>query len=197
MDGNDGSLSEVGFVVGAWRARVAVGVVVLVASVGCSGGGNGARPASESPAARPASTAPKLMALGTVGNLTDANGNPIATMQITDLKPKVHVPTIATRRGKRQIATVMAKACNGAMSQPGGLDWGPFALALDDGTMAEALDSWSDTWFSEPLFPQNRNVQPGDCVRGLVPFGIQKGTRPVRIEYQVPGGDTLLWSVTG
>lgn len=135
------------------------------------------------------------MTLGTIGNLTDKDGNPIATVQVTDVTAKADVLAGVAGKGK-QIATVTAKACNGALSQPGTVDWGPFALTLGDSTLIEPLDSWSDEWFTQPLFPQSRSVQPGDCVKGLVPFAIPKGAQPVRVEYQAVGGDTLLWSVS-
>lgn len=135
------------------------------------------------------------MTLGTIGNLTDKDGNPIATVQVIDVTAKADVLAGVAGKGK-QIATVEAKACDGALSQPGTVDWGPFALTLGDSTLIEPLDSWSDEWFRQPLFPQSRTIQPGDCVKGLVPFAIPKGAQPVRVEFQAVGGDTLLWSVS-
>lgn len=176
--------------------RAALVGVATLAVAGCSAAGPGDGVESASPAARNVRTAPKVMTLGTIGVLRDKDGNPEATVQVTDVQPKADVPAGVAGKGK-QIATIEAKACDGALSQPGNIDWGPFALTLGDSTLVEALDSWSDSWFTEPLFPQSRTIQPGDCVKGLVPFAIPKGAQPVRVEFQAVGGDTLLWSAGG
>lgn len=76
------------------------------------------------------------------------------------------------------------------------VSWGPWSLAHADGTVTEALSSWSDDWWGVPLYPSvDRVVRPGRCVRGWIPFEVDKGARVERVEYQPYGGDVLEWRV--
>lgn len=168
-------------------AGLAAAAITAAALSGCS-----TSAPAQSPSPRATPTAAKTLPLGAVGKLPVGDPKPAATVRITGVTAKTRVHAGGVPRGK-QIATVTAKACNVGMNQPGNIDWGPFALTLNDSTLVEAATTWNDLWFTDPVFPQNRSLQRGDCVKGLVPFVVPKGAKPVRVEYQVPGGDTLLW----
>jgi hypothetical protein len=105
------------------------------------------------------------------------------------------VPGLPERAGYEYIG-VEVRMCivTDAGPEPTTVSWAPWSLTFADDTVAEAMSSWSDEWWSVPLYPQDRAVRPGSCVRGWVPFEAPKGSKPVAVNYQ-PSGIVLEWRV--
>ncbi|RCG31991.1 hypothetical protein DQ384_05465 [Sphaerisporangium album] len=61
--------------------------------------------------------------------------------------------------------------------------------------MVESATSWSADHFSVPLYPRDRRVRPGQCVRGWIPYEVRKGTRPTSVTYLVDDGDPMEWKI--
>ncbi len=49
--------------------------------------------------------------------------------------------------------------------------------------------------WDEPLYPQDKIVGVGRCVRGWVPFEAPKTAKPVRVVYQPSTGPMMEWEL--
>ncbi|WP_141576140.1 DUF4352 domain-containing protein [Actinomadura sp. WMMA1423] len=69
---------------------------------------------------------------------------------------------------------------------PSTVSWEPWSLTYPDDTTIDPVNSWSDDWFTVPLFPGagfEKTLRPGRCMRGWVLFEVPKGKRPSLAEY--------------
>jgi hypothetical protein len=70
---------------------------------------------------------------------------------------------------------------------------GPWSVSFADDTSVAAL-FLSDGWFDLPLYPQDRVVPVGRCVRGWIPFEVPKDSKPKTLLY-VPSTSPLEWAI--
>ncbi|RCG19151.1 hypothetical protein DQ384_38400 [Sphaerisporangium album] len=96
-----------------------------------------------------------------------------------------------------QYAGIEVKFCvtKNTTAETVSVSWSPWALQSADGVLTEAMSSWSDEWWAVPLYPQNRQVKEGRCVRGWIPFEVPKGTRANLVSYEPEEGNPLEWAV--
>lgn len=81
------------------------------------------------------------------------------------------------------------KYCNVRSAKELSVSWEPWSLEFGDDTLIGAVDTWSPSWVSVPLYPPVGKVLPvGQCVRGWVLFAVPKTRRPARVTY-APAGD--------
>lgn len=99
-----------------------------------------------------------------------------------------------------EYAAIEVKVCvtRNSSGLPLGVTWSPWSLAYESGVVVQAASSYSDEWFSEPLYPQDHIVKTGRCVRGWIPFEVRKGDgRPELVGYAPSEGPALEWAVAG
>lgn len=152
--------------------------------------------ASEGPAG-PASTSGPL-AFGRTRELVDQTG----TVRATAFAYRPLRSQFPPGRKGFAFAGVDVKVCVTKITDPskkGTLSWAPWSLAFADSTTLDPVSSWSDDWFTVPLYPGfDKTVREGGCVRGWALFEVPKGKRPVRVVYapQSEGGTgPLEWKV--
>jgi hypothetical protein len=75
--------------------------------------------------------------------------------------------------------------------------WSSWSMTTKDGTVVEALSAWSNDWWSQPLYPQDHVVKQGRCVRGMIPFEVERGAVLDVITYSPDEMDELEWKVRG
>jgi hypothetical protein len=77
---------------------------------------------------------------------------------------------------------------------PGDVSLSPLPWTLDyaDDTQAKPISEWWDGEFAVPLYPAERRVTLGQCLRGWVMFKPLK-RRLARISYTPSGAGTLSW----
>ncbi|NEA21605.1 hypothetical protein [Actinomadura bangladeshensis] len=91
---------------------------------------------------------------------------------------------VPPRRGGYVYAGLEVRVCLDSGPGASTVSWDPWSLTYPDNTTIETVNSWSDDWFSVPLFPgMDRPLRPGRCLRGWVLFEVPKGKRPGLAEY--------------
>ncbi|MFI6477357.1 hypothetical protein ACIBH1_05455 [Nonomuraea sp. NPDC050663] len=73
--------------------------------------------------------------------------------------------------------------------------WAVWSLAYANGNITEPPSSWSADHFTVALYPRDRPVTAGKCVRGWIPFEVRKGTRPATVAYMISGSDPMEWTI--
>ncbi|MEU4825096.1 hypothetical protein AB0H37_24760 [Actinomadura sp. NPDC023710] len=88
------------------------------------------------------------------------------------------------RRAGYVFAGLDVRVCLDGGPGPSTVSWDPWSLTYPDATTIDPVRSWSDDWFSVPLFPGfEKTLRPGRCMRGWVLFEAPKGKRPHLAEY--------------
>ncbi|MGW5689250.1 hypothetical protein [Nonomuraea sp. NPDC003754] len=104
------------------------------------------------------------------------------------------VPGLPERAGREYIGIEVRMCIAKSEGSPTNVSWGPWSIEFADETVEQAMSSWGPEWWDVPLYPNGRQVQEGRCVRGWIPFEVQKGAKPRTVSYQ-PSDMTLEWQV--
>lgn len=177
------------------RSFVPLALLAALAA-GCSGSNAVATAPLEQPSSTTSPTpSPSPAAVGATQE-GSGEGSAVKTTVLRVRQPlRAVVPDLPERAGYEYIGLeVRMCVVTTANSEPTTVSWGPWSIAFADDTVAEALSSWSAEWWSVPLYPQERVVRPGSCVRGWIPFEVPKGSKPTMVTYQ-PSGIVLEWRV--
>lgn len=106
------------------------------------------------------------------------------------------VDGVEAKKGHEHAAAEVKLCVNrNATTEVLSVSWYPWALSYTDGTVIEEMSSWSADWWDVPLYPQERTVPAGRCVKGWVPFEVPRGSRPELVTYQPVGRTALEWRV--
>lgn len=183
------------------RIAATLAVTAVIALAGCGGKST---PAAEPPATTgtaastpPAAPSPAGVQLGQARELT----NPDWAVRATAYAYRTLKSRFPADRKGYVFGGLDAKVCLTKVTDPskeGALSWGPWSIQFADDTTMEPVSSWSDDWFSVPLYPAvGKTVREGGCVRGWVLYEVPAGKRPVKVTYSpTEGGDGLLeWRV--
>ncbi|MEV4164958.1 hypothetical protein [Nonomuraea dietziae] len=184
--------------------RIIAPIILLAASTaGCAGSQAAAPPTvpRENPptTTSPASATPSTPAPAEIGAAQDNRGENYLG-KVTALRIRQPLRTLVSGTGKagHEYLAIEAKVCvvENSRAEKISVSWQPWAVAMADDTVATPLGSWSSEWFDVPLYPQDRIVRTGSCVRGWIPFEVPKGAKPRTVSYQPADGDTLDWQVS-
>lgn len=180
------------------KVRLATIGVLAAFATGCSGA-DAAQPApaatvtvAASPQAKAeASTAaePKGLKVGQVRRFDDADSTgTVAVLKVQQPFPSQFPPD----RAGYEFAGVEIRRCFKTITAPGGLTvgWGPWTLGYKNGNTIEPPSSWSADHFSVPLYPRDKPVRAGRCIRGWIPYEVPKGTKPTDVTYTLDATDT-------
>lgn len=182
---------------------VITAVLAAVALSGCSRSGGAAnatpsdegaptvRGATQAAAPTPAGPAP----FGKPATLADEDVTVAATAYAYRALKSQFPPE---RKGYRFFGADV-KVCVTKIPDPSkdvSLSWEPWSLAFADSTTIEPVDSWSDDWFTVPLYSGfGKTVRLGKCLRGWVLFEVPAGKRPVTVNYGPRDSVPLEWKV--
>lgn len=180
------------------KTRAALLGIVVALAAGCS-----SEPAAQpAPAAitapevaTPSNPAPNAEAtaqtlpIGQRQTLNDADSTGTVTALRIQQPLKSQNPP---ERANYEFAGVEVLKCFKTITAEGGITvgWGPWTLGYKDGTVIEPPSSWSAEDFSVPLYPRDKPVRPGRCVRGWIPFEVPKGSRASSVTYTLEATDT-------
>ncbi|MGV9535056.1 DUF4352 domain-containing protein [Streptosporangium sandarakinum] len=117
------------------------------------------------------------------------------TVTATRLRPLTLTDSTLGRAGYSYLG-VDAKVCvvTHTGTEPITVSPGPWSLSFADDTTVDATFI-SSGMFNVPMYPQDRIVRPGRCVRGWIPFEVPKDARPAVLLYQPGSGNALEWRV--
>lgn len=178
------------------RTKLAVLGVLAGVAAGCSG----ADAVQSAPAATVTVTAapkakakaaaePKGLRVGQSRPFNDSD----STGSVSVLKFRQPFPSsIPPGRAGYEFAGVEVRRCYKTISREGGLTvgWGPWTLGYRNGNIVESPNLWSAEQFSVPLYPRERPVRAGQCVRGWIPYEVKKGSRPATVAYTLDASAT-------
>lgn len=179
---------------------VVLASLALLALTACGGGG-GKTAAAAPPASGPASTAASPApagpaAIGQTRQLDDPQGTVKATVYAYRTLRSQFPPD---RKGY-VFAGADVKVCVPKVTAPTkkiSLSWAPWSVAYADSTTIEPVSSWSDDWFTVPLYSGfGKTVREGGCLRGWVLFEVPKGKKPVTVIYAPGENSPLEWRVS-
>lgn len=179
-------------------------ILILVLTTGCAGTTTAASTTPPAvPLEQPSSTTsgtptPAPVTPAAIGATQDSRGD-TSSLKATILRVRqpfrAVVPGLPERSSHEYIG-VEVRMCVVTNTGPEvSVSWSPWSIAFADDTVAQALSGWSAEWWTEPLYPQDRAMRPGQCVRGWIPFEAQKGSKPATISYQPDAGGHLEWRV--
>lgn len=187
------------------RPFLALAVLALAAACSTPPASPSASVAVETPAPSSATpSGPSTMSAAAGQTQTHTSDGVESTVTVLRMRRPLPVvipldPHLPETPGHEYVA-VEVKWClvKSSLSDPITVSWSPWSLAFHDGTVVEALSSWSAEWWGVPLYPAvDHVVRPGRCVRGWVPFEVDKRARVERVEYAAGvGGDVLEWRVS-
>jgi hypothetical protein len=172
---------------------------LLVAVTGCSGA-TAAAPAptvTVTVTATPGHSAAKQPGTVPTGKAITADDND-STGTATAVRFKQPLPSrYPPDRKGYEYAGLEVRRCFDTISAGADLSvgWNAWTLSYRDGTVVEPAESWSADYFSVTLYPRDRPVRAGQCVRGWIPYEVSKGTRPTSASYITEGADPLEWKV--
>jgi hypothetical protein len=166
----------------------AIGTTALLIA-GCSGSETtSTKTATRSTPTPVVSTPPGPARLGSTQTSTDED----VTAEVT----VYHASKIRSRSDmvtpSRNFYGIDIRVCIPRATGDVSLSPAPWTIDYADDTQATPIGEWWDGEFAQPLYPAQRRVRPGQCVRGWVMFKPLKG-RVARISYTPSGGDTLSW----
>lgn len=163
-------------------------------AAGCSGSG-APKPAptvtvtvTEQPGAS-AETQPAPLKIGRQHPFNDADSTGTAAV----LKFRQPFPSrFPPDRAGYEFAGIEIRRCFKTITAKEGISvgWEPWSLAYTNGTIVEPPSSWSADHFSVPLYPRDRPVREGQCIRGWIPYEVPKGKRPSSVAYTLSTSDT-------
>lgn len=179
--------------------RVAAPLTLLVMLAGCAAEKAASTPTtpassqaqqtqSPAPTATPTPTPVQLKATHTI--TTSAGNGSVTAYAYRQPLPTEFPPD----RAGYVYAGLDAKLCR---PSTGPVSWHPWSISFDNDTTIEPVSSWSDDWFTVPLYPGfEKVVQAGRCVRGWILFEVPEGRRPVTASYA--GADQVAeWQIRG
>lgn len=176
---------------------------LALAGLALGGCGHTARTGAQESAPR-AKTAPstRTYKLGQTRRLSGDDGTKQVTVDVTALAYKrLHVGaqyrSINDVPASKTYVGVEVKTCLvSATSAPVQLSWAPWSLGYADSTGVAAVTTYSPESFTSPLYPDGRNVAVGTCVRGLIPFTVNRaGAAPVSVSYGPDGATPSTWDL--
>ncbi|MGX1507641.1 UNVERIFIED_CONTAM: hypothetical protein RKD43_006266 [Streptomyces graminofaciens] len=159
-------------------------------------------PATKSTAPSPsASPAPTAMVIGTPYKWTNpATGETVETSGITNVigyEQPVSVknwPAEAVDAENPEWIAVEVKVCN-ENGDDVTVSQAPWSLGFPDDTRVETT-GLIGSGLPKPEYPvDGGTLRPGDCLRGKIPFVVEKGQRPDRVIYQGGGMHPVEWTV--
>lgn len=178
------------------RTKLAVLGVLAVIAAGCGGADGDQSATAATVTAAPKAKAktstkakPKGLRVGQSRpfNDSDSRGS-VAVLKFRQPFPS----SIPPGRAGYEFAGVEVRRCYKTISREGGLivGWGPWTLGYRNGNVVESPNLWSADQFSVPLYPRERPVQAGQCVRGWIPYEVKKGARPDTVAYTLNANAT-------
>lgn len=154
---------------------------------------------SPTPSPSPTRTEPAVRGVGATQLNSDAQSETeVTVLRIRQpLRAAIDLPAGSYNRRGREWAAVEVKLCVKRNSLPEeiSVSWYPWSLSYKDGTVTDSASSYSQDWWEEQLYPIDRVVRVGRCVRGWVPFEVRRGSRPELVTYAPSGGPVLEWQV--
>lgn len=183
------------------RHQHAAAIVLALAAAltACtSGSGADAKPKASAKTS-PSPTKASALALGQATRWSDKKYGISGTTTALAYTQPVSVPSVDLKSidyaKDSQWATLDVKVCTDASSKTISVSQTPWQLAFKDSTRTPA-PSISGSGIPKPEFPTaDTDVLAGDCVRGLISFVVDKGTRPDRIVYDTQDSDPIVWTV--
>ncbi|GLY85698.1 hypothetical protein [Actinoallomurus iriomotensis] len=136
-------------------------------------------------------TSPTTAAIGTAQRRT-SDGITVAVTVYNVRSVKSHADV---GEPSRHFVGIDARVCVTAAS--GGavpLSQQPWTVDYADDTQAEPITEWWDGEFSVPLYPAERKVAAGHCVRGWIVFKPLKG-RATTVSYAPGSGEPAFWRI--
>lgn len=181
------------------RLVALAGVALLAAS--CSAGAAQPHPTvtvtvTASPAS-PADTAPASRKLGAQVPFDDADSTGSAAV----LKFQQPLPSrFPPERAGYEYAGIEVRRCFKTITASEGIavGWSPWTLTYKNGNVVEPPSSWSADHFSVQLYPRDRPVRAGQCIRGWIPYEVPKRKRPATVAYILSGSEgtqQVEWSI--
>ncbi|MFI6595001.1 hypothetical protein ACIBHX_02065 [Nonomuraea sp. NPDC050536] len=163
-------------------------------AAGCSGSGapQSAQTATVTVTAEPTVATEKQPALIKIGSQHPFNDSD-STGTMTVLKFRQPFPSrFPPDRAGYEFAGIEIRQCFKTISAKEGISvgWEPWSLTYKNGTIVDPPSSWSADHFSVPLYPRDRPVRAGQCVRGWIPYEVPKGKKPSTVAYTLPASDT-------
>lgn len=130
----------------------------------------------------------KVLKLGQASNYDWGN---VTALQVD------HAVPVSDKRlpGAKTWMGVLVKTCVTAKvgKKPLTLGWGAWTVADKDGGQYDAF-AWTGTEYPQPIYPMDRAVAVGQCVKGWIVFNKPGGVRPISTTYGPSGADPVVWS---
>lgn len=97
-----------------------------------------------------------------------------------------------------EYAGIEVKRCFTTITAENGVEvgWEPWTLVYKNGNIISPPSSWSADHFSVALYPRDRPVKEGQCVRGWIPYEVRKGSKPTTVTYLVDDADPHEWTIS-
>ncbi|MFA1548903.1 hypothetical protein [Actinomadura chokoriensis] len=174
-----------------WTALLVVGAATFAA---CRSSAE-PRPADRSSSPRSTSTTPAPSPREPVrlGETVTATNGPQSQTRVTVL---AYRQPLRPRPGRgvppgpgRVYAGLDVRICVDRTPSVETLGWKEWKLVYRGSTAISPMETVGQDWFTVRLYPSNRYVKAGKCVRDWIPFEVPKTERPLRVGY-TPQNDT-------
>lgn len=107
------------------------------------------------------------------------------------------VPAVRSRamygEPSRRFLGIEVRVCLIHASDSASLSSQPWSIDYADDTETQSIDEWWNGEFSEPLYPADRRVAVGQCVRSWIIKPL-RGT-PKQVAYAPDSGDPAFWRI--
>jgi hypothetical protein len=167
-------------------------LLLCVLATGC-GGAQGGEPAS----------APTVTATATVTATPSTPAGELRLGQtaqykwgnVTALQTKRSIAPDKTLPGSKTWMGVLVKTCVTAKKKGKQvtLGWGPWTVADRQDGQYEAFAWTGVTAYPSPVYPMDRAVPVGQCVKGWIVFNKPGRVQPIKATYAPSGDDAVVW----
>ncbi|CCH77742.1 exported hypothetical protein [Nostocoides japonicum T1-X7] len=99
---------------------------------------------------------------------------------VTQFKAKVPMPQ--DQRTSGQLSAAMVKSCLHVDVASSSFSWTHWNVAASDSSQYPSSGTTWGTW-PGPMYPVEKKLKPGDCVKGWIYFDTEPGVKIARIEY--------------
>ncbi|TDE40483.1 hypothetical protein E1295_31790 [Nonomuraea mesophila] len=186
------------------RYTLTLAACLLAMAAGCSSppAGGAADPVPvESPVADTTTTAPPSLPaegpkrMGKTQTTAGTQGEFSVSVARVRRPFKAVVPGLPERAGYEYAAANVKFCVTDDKGSEVRIGWSAWSATTVDGVVVESLSAWSADWWTEPLYPQDHVVKVGRCVRGWLPFEVQRGSKLDIITYSPDEMNELEWKV--
>jgi hypothetical protein len=174
--------------------RIIIATAIAATMLAGCGTGKASTPTSptSTPSSSPAAASPATAAIGTTQRRPSPDG-------ITVAVTVYHVRSVKSRADfgepSRRFIGIDVRVCvTAATGGPVSISQQPWTVDYADDTQAEPITEWWDGEFSVPLYPAERKVAVGRCVRGWIMFRPLKG-RATTVSYAPGSGEPAFWRI--